>query len=66
VEKPQTKPSLQRIIEAVASIMDLGEGHKRLELIFQDGHLIKYYVHTAAKPRDLDVFEERARRILRA
>jgi hypothetical protein len=58
------RPSLQLIFEAVASVMGLDKGHTRLELIFHDGHLVKYYVHTAARPHELAIFDEHARWIL--
>jgi hypothetical protein len=57
-------PSLQVIFEAVAGVMGLDKGQTRLELIFHHGRLVKYYVHTAASPRELGIFEEQARWIL--
>ena len=44
------KAHLQRFFEAVAAIMELDRGRQRLELIFEDGRLVEWFVHRERKP----------------
>jgi hypothetical protein len=55
------KPVLAAVLEDVAQIMNLGDGHQRLELDFEDGHLRRW--RTAAGPEGttkLAEFDDRA------
>ena len=38
----QPKPHIVRLLEAVAALMDIDEGHERLELEFEDGYLCRW------------------------
>jgi hypothetical protein len=57
----EPEPALRRLLEAVAAVMDLDAGMSRLELIFEDGHLVKYYTHDGpTSPRELERYDGRA------
>jgi hypothetical protein len=52
-------PRLLTTLEAVASAMGVTDG--RLELIFESGRLVRWFVHSERKhPRDLREFDEQA------
>ena len=56
------KPALQRHLEAIASVMGLGHGRERLELIFSDGELEVYYLHhEKRRPGELAEYDDEAR-----
>jgi hypothetical protein len=55
------KPCLQRVLEAVAAAMDLDQGRARLELVFVDGELHRFWTHDENRPAAaLEQFEARA------
>ena len=36
---------MQRLFEAIATVLELDEGRRRLELVFVDGRLVTWYTH---------------------
>jgi hypothetical protein len=41
----QAKPQLVQVLERVAEILELDDGHQRLELVFDQGHLVRWWAH---------------------
>jgi hypothetical protein len=59
VDSASKPPYLLTTLEAVAGVMGVTDG--RLELIFEHGRLVRWFVHSERKhPRDLGEFDERA------
>jgi hypothetical protein len=55
------RPYLARLLESVATLMELHEGEQRLELIFRDGYLVKFFTHAGpAGAYELARFDEQA------
>jgi hypothetical protein len=55
------EPALRRLFEAIAAVMDLDEGSTRLELLFSEGRLTKWYAHNEARrPAELGRYDGRA------
>ena len=55
------KPALQAVLEAAAAAMDLDHGRQRLELVFVDGELHRFWAHSENMPAiALEAFEARA------
>lgn len=44
------KPLLHRYFEGVAAVMGLDQGRRRLELVFDDGHLVTWWFHAEKMP----------------
>jgi hypothetical protein len=64
-EAEEPKPTLQRFFEAVAAVMGLTDGLHTLELRFESGHLVRYYLHQQhVKPDGLGVFDQDVERLL--
>jgi hypothetical protein len=59
VGNPEPKPSLQRDLEEVCATLGLGHGQHRLELIFVDGRLERFWIHSKHAARELGAFEPR-------
>jgi hypothetical protein len=61
VAEAEHKPALQHILEAAAAAMDIGHGRQRLELVFLNGDLQRWWVHDENRAAaDLRVFDQRA------
>jgi hypothetical protein len=61
MEKPEAKPSLQRVFEDACLSMRLDKGRHRLELVFMDGHLERFWVHAESRPaRELHRYDDEA------
>ena len=57
------KPLLARLLEDVAALLGLTSG--TLELVFQDGHLTKFYSHSRGQgARSLAYYDVQAGRLL--
>lgn len=55
------KPVLKRFFEATAAILELHRGRQRLELIFENGYLVQWWVHTEKRAaHELAEFDEQA------
>ncbi len=55
------KPHLARFFEAVAVLMGLTEGPQKLELIFQDGYLRRWFTQGGPRgARELAAYDEQA------
>lgn len=55
------RPVLQELFERCAQVMALDVGRQRLELIFEDGKLVRWFTHREA-PRvsELGEYDDRA------
>jgi hypothetical protein len=62
VKNPDPKPTLQRVLEEVCSSMRLDKGRHRLELVFVDGRLDRFWAHAENRPaRELALYDENKR-----
>lgn len=66
-EQQQPTPHLAGVFEWAAAIMGLDHGKERLELVFEDGRLTRWWSHDEANGAlELHRFDEDARRLVRA